>query len=53
MVVVGVGSCSTLVFERTMARLEGRRWFHRVWMTVFGVLFLEFAWFVDLFRFSL
>jgi hypothetical protein len=53
MVVVGVGSCSTLIFERAMARLEGHRAFHRVWMGVFGVLFLEFAWFIDLFRFAL
>lgn len=52
MVVFGVGGCSTLIFERTMARLEGRRLFHRVWMSVFGVLFLEIAWFIDLFRFT-
>ena len=35
-----------------MAELEGRRFLHRLWMGVFGVLFLEAAWLVDLFRFA-
>lgn len=52
MVVLGVGGCSTLIFERTMARLEAPRLFHRVWMAVFGALFVEIAWFLDLFRFT-
>jgi hypothetical protein len=51
-VVVGVGGCSTLIFERTMARLEGRKLFHVVWMGVFGLLFVEIAWLIDLFRFT-
>lgn len=52
LVVIGVGGCSTLIFERTMARLEGRRFLHRLWMVTFGVLFVELAWLVDLFRFA-
>ena len=51
LVLLGVGGCSTLVFERSMAQLEGRRFLHRLWMLTFGVLFLEFAWLADLFRF--
>jgi hypothetical protein len=51
LVVLGVGGCSTLVFERAMARLEGRRPLHRLFMGVFGVLFVEIAFLIDLFRF--
>ena len=49
--VLGVGGSATLIFLRTMAALEGPRVLHHVWMLVFGTLFLELAWLVDLFRF--
>jgi hypothetical protein len=40
------------VFERAMAHLEGRRLLHRLFMGVFGVLFVELAFLIDLFRFT-
>jgi hypothetical protein len=49
LVVAGVGTCSAVIFDRTMARLEGPGLFHWVWMAVFGVLFLEIGWFMSLF----
>ncbi|MEQ1569620.1 MAG: hypothetical protein ABMA64_28555 [Myxococcota bacterium] len=52
LVVVGVGGSSTLVFERAMAALEGRKLTHRLFMTVFGALFVEIAFLIDLFRFT-
>jgi hypothetical protein len=52
LVVVGVGGCSTLVFQRAMARLEGRRVLHTLFMGVFGLLFVELAFLIDLFRFT-
>lgn len=52
LVVIGVGSCSTLIFSRTMAHLEGHRLFHAVWMAVFGLLFVEIAWLLGLFSFT-
>jgi hypothetical protein len=53
LVVFGVGGCSSLIFVRTMAALEGsRRVLHHVWIGLFGLLFLELAWLADLFRFA-
>ena len=52
LVVLGVGASSAVIFDRVMRRVGGSAsWVNWGWMGLFGSLFLELAWLIDLFRF--